>query len=267
MSQELPPLDAEVRALLDAERLRPDPPRAVADDVRAKLLAAAVGLGLSASGVAHAAAAGAASGAGGAAGKLGTLAGLAKPAGLLWTTAALGAAVAVAVVVGRPEPQRAARPSPPAAARRDEVPRRAPEVAAHSAPAAPTPPALEARVRTPVRPRPAPAPPAPAVVPEEVAGPQPSAGDTGLAVERTLLERARQALARGQAREALDIAARHERRFPDGRLAEQRERLAIQALRDTGDLDAARRRLAAFEAAFPKSLFLPDLRAVVRTAP
>jgi hypothetical protein len=55
----------------------------------------------------------------------------------------------------------------------------------------------------------------------------------------------------------------HQRRFPDGRLAEERERLRIQALIDSGDRSGARARAEEFRRRYPKSIFLPAIEAAL----
>jgi hypothetical protein len=86
--------------------------------------------------------------------------------------------------------------------------------------------------------------------------PRPSAGnDTDLAAERALVDRARMALARGQPGTALESLDAHARAYPRGRLAEEREAMAVQALAQADRTDEARRRAARFRAAYPKSVF------------
>lgn len=77
--------------------------------------------------------------------------------------------------------------------------------------------------------------------------------DPGLARERTLLDMARTALARGDAASALAAADTHAREFPKSQLAEEREVIAVQALGAANRVPEAKRRAAAFHAAFPKS--------------
>jgi hypothetical protein len=87
--------------------------------------------------------------------------------------------------------------------------------------------------------------------------------DTSLAAERAIIDMARTAVARGQGEPALAAVDRHEREFPHGRLAEEREWLAIQALVLTGARDAAKQRAARFRDGFPRSLMLPALDQVL----
>jgi hypothetical protein len=79
----------------------------------------------------------------------------------------------------------------------------------------------------------------------------------GLTNERTLLERARAALARGDATAALAALEEHERRFAGGSLEEEREVLAVRTLVAAGRRADAEQRAATFRARHPGSLFLP----------
>jgi hypothetical protein len=91
--------------------------------------------------------------------------------------------------------------------------------------------------------------------------------DTKLAEELTLVQTARTALVRGDAASALDTADTHRRRFPSGRLAEERESVAIQALARLGQGDEARRRATDFERRYPTSVFLPVVARALRSIP
>lgn len=92
---------------------------------------------------------------------------------------------------------------------------------------------------------------------------EPPSEDGQLAAERVLVEAARVALTRGHADEALTQLGTHERRFRAGRLAEERESLAIQALLSLGKTDEAKARAAKFRAAYPTSLLRPLIDALV----
>ena len=120
---------------------------------------------------------------------------------------------------------------------------------------------------------------APEVAPVEVAPPvvavaaatvAPSASaaaapgrDLGLAAERALLEVARTALARGDADVALATLNRHRARFPTGRLLEERESLAIQALAMSGRKAQAQARADRFRERSPDSMMLPAINEVL----
>ena len=74
--------------------------------------------------------------------------------------------------------------------------------------------------------------------------------------ELRFLDRARQSEARGDYASVLVIAAEHERSFPAGRLAEEREVLRVKALVGLGRADDARRVAAKFRRQFPRSVLL-----------
>jgi hypothetical protein len=115
---------------------------------------------------------------------------------------------------------------PPAAAPPPVVPE-----ASVSAEAAPSPPKLAEK----------PVPPA-----------QPS--------EAELLEQARSAL-KGDPAKALARANQHAARFPGGALVQEREVIAIKALRQLGRGAEAERRAQAFAKAYPGSAFARKLQA------
>ncbi|HVY44424.1 MAG TPA: hypothetical protein VHB21_01045 [Minicystis sp.] len=78
--------------------------------------------------------------------------------------------------------------------------------------------------------------------------------DEDLAEERSLIDTARAAIGRGNAAGALEKLEEHARRFPRGRLTEEREALWVMALSGA----ARDARAAAFHERFPKSLLLPQ---------
>lgn len=88
-----------------------------------------------------------------------------------------------------------------------------------------------------------------------------------LAKERAVLDVARSALGRGDAASTLVAVAEHERTFPRGALAEEREALAIQALALQGRSADARARADRFRKRFPRSMLLPAVDAVVGGGP
>ncbi len=77
------------------------------------------------------------------------------------------------------------------------------------------------------------------------------------AEEPVLLQRARTALARGEAREALALLDDHQRLFPGGQLIESREALRIEALAAAGESARARALADEYRRRFPHSVFLP----------
>ena len=80
--------------------------------------------------------------------------------------------------------------------------------------------------------------------------------------EPQLIERARKALA-SDPRRALSLAQEHQRRFPAGALAVERDVIALEALARSGQSAEAARRARAFEAKYPKSIHLPRVRALL----
>jgi hypothetical protein len=117
----------------------------------------------------------------------------------------------------------------------------------------------EVRVEVPVEVRvPVPAPVAakgPDARPTAVASP-----DAQLREERALLEVARTALARRDAAGALAQLEAHARRFPSGRLAEERDALEVTALDGAGQREAATEKARAFLQRYPDSLLRPQVR-------
>ena len=79
----------------------------------------------------------------------------------------------------------------------------------------------------------------------------------GLAGELHIVDAARVAIANHRHAEAFRLLAEHEASFPNGQLAQERERLWIQALVATGDDAQARTRAAAFRKHHPNGLLLP----------
>ncbi len=77
--------------------------------------------------------------------------------------------------------------------------------------------------------------------------------------ELKLLQRAQAAYAAGNLSQALTLVEEHGRRFPGGRLAEEREALRVRALANSGRTQEADRAAKAFAARFPRSVFLPRL--------
>lgn len=101
--------------------------------------------------------------------------------------------------------------------------------------------------------------PAPAATPEpevRVAGRDrraPSSSSSAEA-ERSLLDQGRRALREGRARAALSSADEHRRRFPRGRLIEEREALRIRSLDRLGRREASRAAARAFLKRYPTSI-------------
>ena len=155
-----------------------------------------------------------------------------------------------------PPVQPSKPPEPPPASSRPEMPT---PIVARSVPSAPDRTAMPPPIRIAAAPPTTGNPPAP---PSSTYG-----RDADLAAERSLIDIARTALARGQAAAALDAAKRHARRFPRGQLAEERESVWIQALVATNDRDEARSRAARFRSTFPDSIFLPIVENAIQSIP
>lgn len=88
-----------------------------------------------------------------------------------------------------------------------------------------------------------------ATTPRAIVTQRPASGDD----DSALVERARVALLRGSARDALTAVDEHARRFPRGQFAEEREAFAVQALVGVGRVPEARARAEAFHRRFPRS--------------
>jgi hypothetical protein len=91
--------------------------------------------------------------------------------------------------------------------------------------------------------------------------------DELLSEERSLVEMVRSALVRGDADGALRAVQLHARRFPQGRLKEERDSLWIQALVRAGKLAEARERARLFRAHYPQSLLLPLVENALSSLP
>lgn len=90
----------------------------------------------------------------------------------------------------------------------------------------------------------------PAHRPAPTAPPPPATGTIHDA-ERLVLDRARAALQRGLPDEALVALMSHERQFPSGALAEERDVMIIEAYVRAGNADLAQRRIERYRAAYP----------------
>ncbi len=82
-----------------------------------------------------------------------------------------------------------------------------------------------------------------------------------------MLDVARTALGRGDGGNALRATEEHARKFPRGVLGEEREAMAIQALRLLHRDEEAQARLDRFRGRFPTSLIRPALEADAGGAP
>ena len=175
-----------------------------------------------------------------------------------------GGAAILAALGGAYVATRAPSTSPPPAITTPAVVPTAPEAAA-KAPLAPSPlaPATPV-VSVDALPAATLAPPRPGSVagrapdaPAREAAPAADPGD-----ELSLLEEARHALVSDPAR-ALSLAEAHGKRFPTPAFAQERERVAIDALVRLGHRPEAEARAKAFEATYPGSAHLARVRALV----
>jgi hypothetical protein len=111
------------------------------------------------------------------------------------------------------------------------------------------------------------APSAPATLPPSEPAIAPPPGpppvDT-LGEERSLLDRARLAIATGHLTEAQALLARHATAFPDGRLGEERQALQIRLLVRQGREQEAKHRAALFRKEHPGSIQLPVIDEALR---
>lgn len=103
--------------------------------------------------------------------------------------------------------------------------------------------------------------------------PSPSATSTrrdassdSASAERAILDPARAALSRGDASSALDAARAHEAAFPAGKLTEEREAIAVQALVRLHRGAEAKWRGARFLAKYPSSVLGPVVQAALANA-
>jgi hypothetical protein len=159
---------------------------------------------------------------------------------------ALGAAFAVAYFSTRPAPVASEEPTarPPA-----EVQAQAPPSTAAPSPATTSTVAPEAVDAA----KPAPSSTSAMRAPAEGRGaPPPSKPITDASAEAALLERAREAIATDPKR-ALAITREHARRFPKGILAQEREVIAIDALKRLGKGSEAESRVDQFKKTYPGS--------------
>ncbi len=167
-------------------------------------------------------------------------------------TIALAASVAVAVAGASALAALALRSDHGIATAPPAARAAAPARSATGGPAQATPPAavtLPARTTPTTRPRPS---------------VRPASARESYAAELNLLKRAQVAYAEGDYADTLALVAEHDRRFPTGRLAEEREALRVRTLTKAGRTDEAQRAAAAFADRFPRSVLLPragrDLR-------
>jgi len=116
------------------------------------------------------------------------------------------------------------------------------------------------------------APAAPSARAQPVETPVPGARPTASRQESgpeeiQLLSDARQADARRDYAAVLSIWSEHERKFPGGRLSEEREVLRVKALVGLGRTDQARRTASRFRRQFPRSVLLHKVDEMLASKP
>jgi hypothetical protein len=94
--------------------------------------------------------------------------------------------------------------------------------------------------------------------------PAPLAEDPSLAAERSLIEMGRTALSRGKNQDAYRTMLEHEKQFPNGKLAEERDVVRIQELVAMGQLEAARVLAQSFYVEHPNSLLRPAVEQALK---
>lgn len=121
-----------------------------------------------------------------------------------------------------------------------------PAVPAHPLPAVAAPPPVEQLIDD----------RGPASTPKPQRSPRATTGQESYAAELELLTRAQVAFAGRDFANALALVAEHGRRFPSGRLIEEREALRIRSLTGAGRSEEAQRAAATFAERFPRSILL-----------
>jgi hypothetical protein len=99
------------------------------------------------------------------------------------------------------------------------------------------------------------------------AGPNDDQGGNAVDQELALLARAKAAVAKGNYTTALTTIDEHTRRFPKGRLREEREALRVTALWNSGQQARARRAAARFAESFPRSVLSAQMAAKANAKP
>jgi hypothetical protein len=138
------------------------------------------------------------------------------------------------------------------------APAPAPVPATMPAPAAATPAESPPEVVPPPARRPSKSRPSPASAAVDV---------DAYASELRLLRPAQMALGQSNFASALALVDEHQRRFPSGHLAEEREALRVKVLLGLDRREDARRAAAAFRARFPNSALLARIQAMLGTDP
>ena len=132
----------------------------------------------------------------------------------------------------------------------------------HSEPSPPSSPRVvpPAPVAAPNRPAPPPVTAEATSIAKPGRSARPATAQESYVAELELLQRAQAAYTRRDFSDALVLVADHGRRFPNGRLAEQREALRVKSLAGSGRADEARHAVSAFAKQFPRSALLQRLQ-------
>ncbi len=134
------------------------------------------------------------------------------------------------------------------------------------APASSAVPAPTSRLEAPELPVPSPAPAEPkSSLAKLHRSTRPAPARESYAAELALLQGAQVAYADRDFSGALVLVAEHARRFPNGRLTEEREALRVRSLARSGQTEEARRAAGTFANRFPGSVLLPHLRQIAGT--
>jgi len=111
----------------------------------------------------------------------------------------------------------------------------------------------------------------PVSIPEVVSTPKPAqaarAVGSDFMAELQLLQQARAAIARRAFGDALAAISEDARRFPSGRLAEEREALRVRALSGLGRQTDVQTAANGFRTRFPRSVLLPRVNEMAKEAP
>ena len=90
---------------------------------------------------------------------------------------------------------------------------------------------------------------------------------TSLAAERELLDSVRAQISGGHFLRAFELTEAHLKRFPAGKLAEEREVMAIMALAKMGEGERANLRAERFQQDYPRSFFTQVIEAALGGSP
>jgi outer membrane protein assembly factor BamD (BamD/ComL family) len=107
--------------------------------------------------------------------------------------------------------------------------------------------------------------PAPSATQASSSEPAPSASSPNLGLEIAQVDRARRALAEGNAGEAQRLLDEYQHEFPRGRLGQEAVALRVEALLKQGNRGAATALAAPFLAAYPASPAAARVRALLGT--